>query len=414
MDELHPEYLSATEALQMLNLRKQTLYAYVSRGWIRSVLQPGKRERLYLREDVERVKARSRTADRSGAMALRDRPEPSISTSITEITPLGPRYRGHSAVQLARSGAPFESVAELLWTGIWHDEVISWPVVQNPRGVYRPKGSLTDLRSTDQVLELFASITLQLGIASGSTVEVLPGQQTMEAARQIIQILAGYLGYTSSKGAFANFKEGEGVASGLVRSLGLTLSAENREAIRTILIVFADHALSPDAFAARATASSGATLHSGIASALCSSTGTRVGGLYDQLERFLHGAKKAAALSEQAQRLTDCGMRIPGFGNPLYPRGDPRCQLLLEVAQKREHQTKQLEIIFRFIEDVEKQFGLFPRHEFGLVTLGLSLGVPRHTSGALFAISRMVGWVAHIQEQRLSGMLVPPRAKYLS
>ncbi len=56
MIEIHGEpYLSATEACQLLGVKPATLYAYVSRGVLRSYRQGIKRERLYRRGDVQRA-----------------------------------------------------------------------------------------------------------------------------------------------------------------------------------------------------------------------------------------------------------------------------------------------------------------------------------------------------------------------
>ena len=56
MVEIHgEEYLSAAEASKQLGIKPATLYAYVSRGVLRSYRQGIKRERLYRRRDVQGV-----------------------------------------------------------------------------------------------------------------------------------------------------------------------------------------------------------------------------------------------------------------------------------------------------------------------------------------------------------------------
>lgn len=56
MVEIHgEEYLSAAEASDRLGIKPATLYAYVSRGVLRSYRQGIKRERLYRRRDIDRV-----------------------------------------------------------------------------------------------------------------------------------------------------------------------------------------------------------------------------------------------------------------------------------------------------------------------------------------------------------------------
>src|ERR671912_753006 len=97
--------LSGREAAELLGVKRETLYAYASRGLVRS--EPGGpgRGRLYNREDLERLKARHDARSGHGpvaAGALRWG-EPVLESAITEVTPRGPRYRGQLATQLARS-----------------------------------------------------------------------------------------------------------------------------------------------------------------------------------------------------------------------------------------------------------------------------------------------------------------------
>src|SRR5262252_2059452 len=113
------DLLSAQEAAALLDVKLPTLYAYVSRGQLASV--PGTRgpARLYARAELERLKSRHRARAGHGAVAagaLRFG-EPTLESEITDIGSQGPRYRGHSALELAEQGKSFEAVAELLWRG---------------------------------------------------------------------------------------------------------------------------------------------------------------------------------------------------------------------------------------------------------------------------------------------------------
>ena len=47
------EYLTGEEAAAALGIKRETLYAYVSRGLLRSYRRGIKRQRLYRRADVE-------------------------------------------------------------------------------------------------------------------------------------------------------------------------------------------------------------------------------------------------------------------------------------------------------------------------------------------------------------------------
>src|SRR3954471_11789557 len=89
-------YLGGREAAAFLGVKRETLYAYASGGLVRS--EPGERgrERLYHREDLERLKVRhdaraGHTAVAAGAMRWG---EPVLESGLTAITPEGPVYRG--------------------------------------------------------------------------------------------------------------------------------------------------------------------------------------------------------------------------------------------------------------------------------------------------------------------------------
>jgi len=399
----------------MLQVRQQTLYSYVSRGLIRSFTQPGRKARLYLRDDIERMSARSRARSGHGAVAASamNLGEPITSTAVTEITAAGPRYRGRFAHDLARMHAPFESVAELLWTGLWPEHPPKWPVQRPAPSLSRLMDSLVALQTGDQVIEIFALVTLHLGVRRGSVSERIHKGRTLDAAKEIIHALVGCCGLSSSMGRYVPMQGGQTVLQGLLRALAIEPTEENQEAISSMLVLLADHELSPGTFAARVAASSGATVHACIASALCASSGLEIGRLYTRVHDFLDGASSKGVLLARARKLQKRGLVVPGFVHPMYPQGDPRAAQLLEIAGRREEKPPTLTAALAFAEQMRSQFGLLPRHEFSAVLLCRALGLPRCVPESLFAVARVAGWVAHVQEQRLSGALLRPRGKFV-
>src|SRR3954463_968968 len=112
-------WISAAEACRLLGVRRATLYAYVSRGFIRS--QPSRRsprERAYAHEDVARLRRRveaRREPDTAAAHAL-ERGMPILESSISLIDGQRLYLRGLDAIELARSRT-LEEVAALIWLG---------------------------------------------------------------------------------------------------------------------------------------------------------------------------------------------------------------------------------------------------------------------------------------------------------
>jgi citrate synthase len=93
---------------------------------------------------------------------------------------------------------------------------------------------------------------------------------------------------------------------------------------------------------------------------------------------------------------------VPGFGQPLYPDGDPRCRAL--------HAPDPL-------ADAVAVAGLellneHPNVDFGLVAMARAHGLPPAAPAAIFALGRSAGWIAHAIEQYASGALIRPRARY--
>jgi citrate synthase len=418
-------YASAAEAMGLLNVRRQTLYAYVSRGWIRSIPQRGQKDRLYLRDDIRRVGMRS--AARAGhgpvAASAMNWGEPIFPTSITEITPQGPRYRGHLAADLVRDGWTFEAVAELLWAGEVPPPGASagsspvdfpaWPVAGPGPELLALTATLAGLQARDNILETLALVVLMIGMRRGPVAERLQQGRTLPAAREIMQAAVACCGLLGPAQAYRPMRAGESIVDGLVQALGMPASPDNREALRAILILMADHELPPGTLGARVVASAGGTLHSCLASALCATSGVEVGRVYERVEAFLGRPRRASVLLQRAERLHAEGRSVPGFDHPLYPHGDPRAAQLLALARARMTPGRELRTIFRFLDDIQARAGLRPRQELALVVLARAMVLPPQAPAALFALGRIAGWVAHVREQRATGTLLRPRAKFV-
>ncbi|HEX2252698.1 MAG TPA: citrate synthase, partial [Thermoanaerobaculia bacterium] len=111
-------FLTAEEAAGTLGISRASLYAYVSRGMIRSEPEPGTRRRRYARDDVERLAERQAQRRDPARVAERslDWGTPVVESAITRIDDGRLFYRGHDVVELSRERS-VEEVAALIWTG---------------------------------------------------------------------------------------------------------------------------------------------------------------------------------------------------------------------------------------------------------------------------------------------------------
>ncbi len=411
----HADYMSARDALAALGIRTQTLYAYVSRGWIRSLKQPGTKERLYVRDDVERMRARQRARSGHGAVAAAamNLGDPIIQTSITEISPDGPLYRGRPAIELARRGVAFESVAELLWTGRDPDDEVRWPVAPIPAEVARLLKALPTRRPQEQLLEVFAMAVLALGMARGTVNDRMRFGNPNAAARQIMQVLAGCLGFASTRRGFVPPRDGERLVDHLARALGVPGTDENLAALDAVLITLADHELAPATFVARVAASGGSTLHSCLVAALNAHAGMEIGRAHDRIDELL-AASRGRGLIDRVREFQDKGLRPPGFGHPVYPRGDPRARYLIDLVRRRRRNGRRVTTMLDCVDAVTARYGIHPRQDLAITIVVTALGLPSGAAGPAFGLARVAGWVAHVLEQRSNGTMLRPRARYVA
>lgn len=410
-------YIPRSQALAILGIKPQTLYAYVSRGWIRSVRKPGGgKVSLYAREDVDNVRARSTARMGHGVAAAGAMRwgEPIIPTAITEITAQGPRYRGRGAVDLARSGASFESVAELLWSGMLFEETLRWRVAKVPKELVPFTRLMSSFDPDEHLIDTFALVTLHLGMSRGTVPERIGTASPSEAARQLIQMLVGCMGLLGPTRSFEPMDEGESISGALLRVLGAAPTADNRRSMESILVLLADHELTSSTFAARVAASAGALLHECVAAAIATNSGLEMGRLYHRIEAWLMPSGNAGQMLQRVGNIQEQGGSPSGFNHPIYPKGDPRADYLLSLASSHSRKPQKLKNLLEFLEQGRVRMLLHPRVEMGVIAACQAMRLPTRAPGGLFTIARTAGWVAHVLEQRTAGFLLRPRARFVA
>ena len=409
------DYMTRQEALAFLGVKQQTLYSYVSRGFIRSISQPDGRTSYYPREDVLKMRAKSAARSGHGAVAASAMHwgEPVIETRITELTNQGPCYRGHLAIDLARQGYSFESVAEFLWGSALVNEPHSWRGLSLPPSFPALLRECAALHHQPHFPQLLASATVVLGIADGSLKDrYRAGSTPVQTARFLIRALVGVFGFLRGEDKYVQLDDEESVAQGLLRTLGLNCGSEQVKALNAALVLVADHELNPATFAARIAASCGADMHACVGAAINTHYSLEIGCACDRVEDIFAISATSDAIIARATKLRAMGRKLPGFDHHLYPGGDPRAHALIEMAKSTAGaDTKP---IFQALTHLEAEFDTHPSVEGGLVFLCRTLGIARGGASGLYALGRCAGWIAHIMEQRSAGYMIRPRAKFKS
>jgi len=193
-------------------------------------------------------------------------------------------------------------------------------------------------------------------------------------------------------------------------------AAESERAFDAALILRADNELNPSTFAARVTAATGADAFGAVIAALSALAGPRHGWHARNVMVALDEVGSAEAAGEWVRRRLVQQAAVPGFGHPVYPGEDPRTGVLRGLAES-ECQRAGLWTLFRTARELEltmaRETGQHPIVDFYLAPLYRALGIPSELFTAVFAVSRMSGWVAHVLEQYGDERLLRPRAEYV-
>ncbi len=389
--------LSAREAAALLGVKRGTLYAYVSRGWLRRLQGEGRASR-YLRQDVERLRARhdARSGHAAVASAALRFGEPVLDSALTAIDERGPRYRGQLAVELVRAGVSFEQAAELLWTGALPERAPHWQVAGVPRALSRALAT-----SSDPIALALCAVPLTALDAPARFAATR--ERELELGRSLIGMLARLAPAAAGPAA--------SVAEALLGSR--PKGARALSAVTAALVLVLDHELNPSTFAARVAASTGADLPSCLCAGMAALHGPLHGAASERVEALLDelgSAREAAARLEARARR---GEALPGFNHPLYPNGDPRARLLLDTAYELGAKSARLGTLRAAERYMRRERGEHPNVDFGLVAVALAASLARGSAARLFLVGRSAGFVAHVLEQRESGVVLRPRARYV-
>lgn len=384
--------LTAQEAADRLGVKLDTLYAYVSRGRLRSVEVPGTRQRRYRAEDIEALRSPAVAPPRGIAAAALTSV---IVSSICLVENGKFYYRGNDVLGLAET-ATLEDVASLLWEDAGANAL--------PFPFHAPaEGPAAEPSQGERPLGLIERCQIRLAMLADADLPALdmnrPG--VVRTGHLILRELAACVAPNPPS------------ALPLHRRLAAAwgVDAAGADILRRCLVLLADHELNASTFVARCVASTAATPYAVVAAALMALSGRRQNGASARAEALLRElAGYDDPLAVMAARLAR-GEELPGFGHFLYPDGDPRATpILTAVGEAVPSARAAIEAAVRAGTQLT---GRFPNVDFALAAATAALKLPPNAALGLFVVGRTVGWIAHAIEQYESGRLIRPRARYI-
>lgn len=397
--------LSTKEAAELLGVKPETVYAYVSRGQLSSRRVTGGRGSTF---DAGEVEALARRNKRESAGSPGSGGELSVRTRITLIESDRYYFRGVNAVDLAARHT-YEEVAEWLWTGR-----------MRPGATFTaPADSVAVARRAVEALPEHAAPTdlLRVATIAAATADPLRFDLSEDAvlgtARTLIPTLVAALP------PVRHDRRDEGP---LAHRLWTRLSGQDADeaslrALDAALVLLVDHDLAASTLAVRVAASARAHAYAAVSAGL------------GVIEGPLHGAASGLAhrllldvldQGDAAPVIADelrAGRRIPGLGHRLYPGEDPRARALFTFLERIPRAEPALLAARDIVETTARHAPLHANVDLALAVLTTSCGMPSTAGETVFAVARTAGWIAHALEEygerplrmRPSGLYMGPK-----
>ncbi|HTQ34903.1 MAG TPA: citrate synthase family protein [Stellaceae bacterium] len=386
--------LSASEAAELLGIKLDTLYAYVSRGLLNSVGIADSRQRHYDADDIERFRATRGARGKRVPEALM----PVIPSSICLIENHRLYYRGYDAVALAET-ASLEDVAAILW-----DVEGSSAALGLPAASARPSSRAREEGRGEGRMQLGVIERCQIRLADFAAADLAALDLSRAGvARTAYRILGALVSCVGGEVPLPEQLHARLAAAWRLDAVGSDL-------IRRCLVLLADHELNASTFVARCIASTAATPYAVVSGALAALSGRRHGGQSAQVEAmFREMGEVDDPMSAMAARLSR-GEMLPGLGQSLYPQGDPRARAIIDALARARPQPGGR--VIAAAAAATRLTGEAPNVDFALGAVSVALGLPPGAALGMFLVARSVGWIAHAMEQYETGVLIRPRARY--
>lgn len=387
-----PLYLSAGEAAAELSISPATLYAYVSRGLVRS--EPagnGARARRYRADDVRSLK--NRRAPMAEGQGLKAADLPVMDSAVSTITQAGPIYRGVKATTLSET-ASFEQAATLLWDSQSVDPFAK----SNMPAISPVMRKIMEATKDAPPLGRAIAVLSQATEADPRAYNMASEGRAATGARIVRLVIAAMIG-------------AEPAADPLHRQIARAWAPGHKHAedlIRRALVLLADHELNASAFTVRCAASTGISLYDAVIAGLAALKGPRHGGVGPMASKLLD-TLMAGDIAAIVRERVALGARFPGFGHMVYRDGDPRAESLFGVLVKTGIDKR---LAVEIPDRVKEATGAFANCDYALAVMRRVLDLPPGSETTIFAMARTAGWVAHAIEQLESKTLIRPRARY--
>lgn len=334
---------------------------------------------------------------------------------------------GYSVETLALN-ATFEETINLLWHG-------SLPTASQLTALQQQLASYRDLpAATMELLRVvahqkisvmdalrMAASTLSLPYADGEAIDSLERDSLAVVAR-FPTIVAAYWRLLHGDEPLAPKAELNHAANYLYMLTGEVPSEARSRALETYLNSVVDHGLNASTFTARVIVSTQSDLVSAIVGAVGALKGPLHGGAPGPALDMVFEIGTHERIEPYLRDQLDRGERLMGFGHRVYKVYDPRAAVLSKAAHAMYEADGDMALYklaqevettaTKLLEEYKPGRNLQTNVEFYTALLLHGLGMSTALFTPTFAVSRVVGWLAHCFEQQRTGRLIRPKSVY--
>ena len=189
-------------------------------------------------------------------------------------------------------------------------------------------------------------------------------------------------------------------------------------AIDAYFVSAAEHGMNASTFTARVIASTGADVAAALSGAIGAMSGPLHGGAPSRVLHMIEEVEKTGDATAYVKGLLDRKERLMGFGHRVYRAEDPRARTLRRTAKElnapRYAVAEALEqAALKELRERQPDRVLETNVEFWAAIILDFAEVPAHLFTSMFTAARTAGWSAHILEQKRTGRLIRPSARYV-
>lgn len=372
--------LSTEEAAARLGVKRETVYAYVSRGILSRQKAVDGRASTFDENEVDRLR-RARNSGHPGRL------EAPVTTAVADVRDSHVAYRGVPVRDLASQATTYEHAAAMLWavpeTGRWTAQDTLVEAVARAMRQLPSEATLID--------------QLLAGVVMAAAHDPFRDDRTRETASQSMRTTVAAVtealpvvrsGSSGGRGSIA-----ERLWPRLTKA-----SRRNAPVLDRALMLLADHGMASSTLAARLAASTRAGPHAAVIAGLGALNGPLHGAASRTVHVLLQDAESNGTEAAIANMIRANG-RVPGIGHFIHRTLDPRFEIMMEAIDESALDASRQAIVHDVIDRTADRISAPHNIDFALGALTFTAGMQSDAGELIFAIARIAGWVAHCLEE---------------